>query len=203
MRNGCWRTCLMVGIAWLAMPPVASLAVAQSAAGVDPFDARLSLQVPQRYLQWYENPDGSCVQCSIGMCGLDQNVPQASTLLWDSEYGPAERGGSYPSRVTRYADKRGMRIYNVTGTPTWDWMTWACANGRGAAIGAGSSHFQTLVGHDPASRTWFVVNNNGDQHVQPYDDAAFRRLHLASGQWCVILDYPPAPAMPHIAAWWD
>lgn len=197
------QNCRLWQVAMLAIEFVTSIAAGQSVGTIDPFDPRLALQVPQRCLQWYKNPDGSCVQCSIGMCGLDQNVPQAATLLWDTEYGPAERGGSYPSRVTRYANARGIRIYNVTGTPTWDWMTWACANGRGAAIGAGSGHFQTLVGHDRATKTWFVVNNNGDQHVQPYDDPAFRRLHLASGQWCVILDYPPAPAMPRVAAWWE
>jgi hypothetical protein len=47
------------------------------------------------------------------------------------------------------------------------------------------------------------VNNNGDQRIQEYSDDAFRRLHLASGPWIVVLDYPPAPAPPQLIAWWE
>ena len=161
-----------------------------------------AMDLPQEIRQWFRNPDGSCVQCSIGMCGVDQNVPEASTLLWDTDYGKAERGGSNPQRVAAYAKTRGIHIYNVTGSNTWDWMRWAAMTGRGCAIGAGSSHFQTLYGYDPATKTWMVVNNNGDQRVDTYTDDQFRRLHLASGQWCVILDYPPHPARAAYKKWW-
>ena len=171
-------------------------------AQTEPADPRLAADLPTKQRQWFRNPDGSCVQCSIGMCGVDQNVPAAATLLWDTEYGPRERGGSYPSRVAEYSARRGIRIYNVTGQNTWEWMKWATVNGRGCAIGAGRAHFQTLVGYDPTTKTWFVCNNNSPQRIDEYDDAAFRRLHLASGQWIVILDYPPHPARPAYVAWW-
>ena len=165
-------------------------------------DPRLALHVPQEILQQFRNPDGSCVQCSNGMTGTDQGVPEFAYLLWDSEYGPKVRGGSNPSRVANYAKARNVRIYNVTGSKTWDWMRSACLSGRGAAIGAGGAHFQTLVGYLPERKTWVVVNNNGDQRRQEYSDEAFRQLHLASGQWCVILDYPPAPAPAKVREWW-
>jgi hypothetical protein len=159
-----------------------------------------AIDLPAEIRDWYRNPDGSCVQCSIGMCGVDQNVPAAATLLWDTEYGPKERGGSYPQRVTNYCDKRGIRAFNVTGDATFDWMRWAAMTGRGAAIGAGQAHFQTLVGHE-AGR-WYVCNNNSPQKIDEYDDAQFRRLHLASGPWVVILNYPPHPSRPRYVRWW-
>lgn len=165
-------------------------------------DPKLALDLPAAVRQWYRNPDGSCVQCSIGMCGVDQNVPAAATLLWDTEYGPRERGGSGPSRVTSYAQRRGIRVWNITGSSTFEWMKWAARNGRGAAIGAGSMHFQTLVGYDPPSGTWFVCNNNSPKRIDEYTEAEFRRLHLASGQWVVVLDYAPHPARPRYVRWW-
>lgn len=150
----------------------------------------------------------SCVQCSNGMTGTDQNVPEFAHLLWDSEYGKKVRGGSNPSRVANYAKERSVRIFNVTGQPTFDYMRKACKSGRGAAIGAASAHFQTLVGYDDKGTPdhgddrWYVVNNNGDQHIQEYSDEAFTSLHLASGRWCVILDYAPAPAPGKVREWW-
>jgi hypothetical protein len=164
--------------------------------------AQPAVDLPTEIRQWFRNPDGSCVQCSIGMCGVDQNVPAAATLLWDTEYGPKERGGSYPQRVSAYCDKRGIRAYNVTGSTTFDWMRWATATGRGAAIGAGRAHFQTLMGHDPQAGRWYVCNNNSPKKIDEYDDAQFRRLHLASGPWVVILDYPPHPERPRYVQWW-
>lgn len=168
-------------------------------------DPRLSGDVPAELREWYRNLSnpGSCVQCSIGMCGVDQGVSEASTLLWDTRFGKAEHHGSYPSRVAEYARARGMRIYNVTGAYTYDWMKWACRNGRPVAIGCSTAHFQTLFGHDPQTNEWFVCNNNSPQKIDTYTDAQFRRLHEASGQWCVILDYPPSPARANYAAWWE
>jgi len=163
---------------------------------------RQVVDVPPEIRHWFHNTDGSCVQCSIGMCGVDQNVPEAATLLWDTEYGRAERGGSYPSRVAKYCRERGIRVYNVTGKTTWDWMRWAMETGRGAAIGAGRAHFQTLVGYDADSGTWYVCNNNSPRKIDSYSEQDFRRLHLASGQWVVILDYPPHPARPVYRKWW-
>jgi hypothetical protein len=199
----------MLQFALLALFSMASFAVAQQPANLSWDDPKLSLHVPQEILQKFRNPDGSCVQCSNSMTGTDQNVPEFAYLLWKSDYGPPVRGGSYPSRVAGYAKDRNVRIYNVTGSQTFDWMRWACANGRGCAIGAGRSHFQTLVGYDDkntatkADDSWYVVNNNGDQKIQEYGESAFRKLHLDSGPWVVILDYPPAPAPAKAREWWQ
>lgn len=183
---------------------LALTSLAGSASPIECPDAKLAFDVPpvpQR--SWYRNPDGSCVQCSAGMIGVDQNVPAFATLLWDTEYGRKERGGSGPSRVANYARERGVPIYNVTGKTTWDWMKWCCRNGRGAAIGAGGSHFQTLVGYDPDNGKWYVCNNNSTSRIDEYDEAGFRRLHLASGEWMFCLgDYPPHPARAEYREWW-
>ena len=188
---------LLLGMLWLAAN--ASPALAQDIECPDP---RLAADLPREIRTWFRNPDGSCVQCSIGMCGVDQNVPAAATLLWDTPYGSRERGGSGPSRVAAYCERREIRAFNITGTSTWDWMKWAAATGRPAAIGAGSAHFQTLMGYDPSSGTWYVCNNNSPARIDQYDEASFRRLHLASGQWVVILDYPPHPERARYARWW-
>lgn len=159
-------------------------------------------EFPVELRVWYRNPDGSCVQCSIGMCGIWQNCPQASTLLWDTEYGAKVRGGSYPSRVETYCDRRAIPAYNITGDPVWEWMTWACKTGRMAAIGAGGNHFQTLVWHDPVENKWFVCNNNSPTKIDTYSWEGFKRLHLASGKWVVILKTAPPPAKPEYVQWW-
>jgi hypothetical protein len=161
---------------------------------------------PPEVRQWYRNPDGSCVQCSIGMCGVWQNCPQATTLLWDTEYGSKVRGGSYPSRVEKYADARGIPIYNITGSKTWAWMKWGAKTGRMSAIGCFSAHFQTLVwyNHDPAdTKPWKVCNNNSTSKIDEYTEEQFRRHHLSSGEWIVIIKSPPPPAMPEYSAWWQ
>lgn len=190
---------MMLRALWTLVVVFASLGSAWS---IDCPDPRLAFDVPTEIRVWYRNLDGSCVQCSNGMIGVDQNVPAFATLLWDSEYGRKERGGSGPSRVARYAQERRVRIYNVTGETTWEWMKWCCRNGRGAAIGAGGSHFQTLVGHDPTTNTWWVCNNNSPKKIDEYTWEQFRRLHLASGEWIVVLDYPPHPIRAEYRAWW-
>lgn len=160
---------------------------------------------PPEVRSWFRNPDGSCVQCSIGMCGVWQNCPQATTLLWDTQYGPRVRGGSNPSRVERYCDTRSIPAWNVTGSNTWDWMKWAGKTGRMAAIGCFSAHFQTLVWYDPtpgATRPWKVCNNNSPNRIDEYTESEFRRYHLASGQWVVVLKTPPPPALPSYEQWW-
>jgi hypothetical protein len=159
------------------------------------------MQLSADHRAWYRNPDGSCVQCSIGMAGAWGGDMRAATLLWDSPYGSRERGGSGPGRVAAYLDRRRIRGWNVTGASTWRWMAWAVRTGRYCAIGAGGSHFQTLVGYDAERREWLVCNNNSTGKIDRYDDAAFRRLHLASGQWCVVLDCP-SPDYPVVRAWW-
>ena len=167
-----------------------------------PVNVPYKMEMPPEVRVWYRNPDGSCVQCSIGMCGIWQNYPQAYTLLWDTEYGPKVRGGSYPSRVEWYAKKRSIPVYNVTGSATWEWMKWAAQTGRFAAIGAGGAHFQTLYGWNPTTNTWYVCNNNSPKVVDEYTWEQFRRLHLASGEWVVIIDLPPPPSNPEYVKWW-
>jgi hypothetical protein len=39
----------------------------------------------------------NCVQCSNGMVGMHINRPEWTFLLWDTEYGSAVRGGSWPA----------------------------------------------------------------------------------------------------------
>lgn len=175
---------------------VTALLAAPAAAG------ELAGEVPAAVRAWYRNPDGSCVQCSIGMSGIQMANPNAATLLWDTEYGPKQRGGSGPDRVARYAKSRGLALFNVTGAPTFDWMKWAARNGRWCAIGAASNHFQTLTDYDPAAGRWFVCNNNSTGKIDEYSEDGFRQLHLASGRWCVILDGPACAAPPRYIKWW-
>jgi hypothetical protein len=155
---------------------------------------------------YFRNPDGSCVQCSIGMVGMHINKPEWTYVLWDSEYGPAQRGGSGPSRVERYAQQRGMKIFNVTGDSYEDtrpWMLWAAKTNRFAAIGAGTRHFQTLYGYDPTSeRPWKVCNNNSTWKIDSYTEDEFRRLHMASGPWVVVPNEPASPKAPAVVEWW-
>lgn len=136
------------------------------------------------------------------MIGIWQNVPQAYTLLWDTPYGPKVRGGSGPSRVEAYAERRKIPIYNVTGSATWEWMRWAARTRRFAAIGAGRVHFQTLYAWDPSTNTYYVCNNNSPGRVDAYTWDEFRRLHLASGEWMFVLDAPPPAPVPQYHRWW-
>lgn len=161
-----------------------------------------AVQLPAAIRAWYRNPDGSCVQCSNGMIGIWVHCDPMAALLWSTEHGPAVRGGSNPSRVANYCNARGIKIWNVTGESTFAWMAWSCRNGRGSAIGAGGSHFQTLVGHNPRTGQWAVCNNNSTHKVDVYSDAGFRRLHLASGRWCVVPDYTPGIQPPQYVSFW-
>ena len=165
--------------------------------------AQYQLEMPPDIRAWFRNPDGSCVQCSIGMSGVYHNNPNAASLLWDTEYGSRVRGGSGPGRVEDYFNRRGIKGWNITGANTWEWMKWAAKTGRMIAIGAGGSHFQTLCWYNPDKGVWYVCNNNSPTKIDEYDEAGFRRLHLASGQWVVILDTPAAPAVPKYVQWWD
>lgn len=171
----------------------------------DPRDTRWSADIPAEFRELFRNPDGSCVQCSIGMIGIDANDPSAYTLLVDSEFGNKVRGGSWPGRTAEYTKIRKIKCWNVTGRETYDAMVWATETGRGAAIGFKTSHFCTLMGSivDRAGqRRWFVCDNNTPEKVDEYSDAEFRRLHEASGPWCVILDQPPAIVRPRYVDWW-
>ena len=169
--------------------------------------AQDQLDLPGDVCTWFVNQDGSCVQCSISMCGVWQNTPQASTLLFNSPYGTKVRGGSGPGRVESYADRRGIPVYNVTGSNTWEWMKWGAETHRMSAIGCFGSHFQTLLwfNHDPADpKPWKVRNNwhGTTDKVNEYTESEFRRHHLNSGQWIVILKTPPPPHKPIYVKWW-
>jgi len=161
-----------------------------------------SMEIGPRETRWFNNPDGSCVQCSGGMVGVANNNLAWSTLLWPTVYGPAERGGSGPGRVARYARARGMRLYNVTGAATYPMIEWAARTGRYAAIGAGAVHFQTFYGRDFQADLFFVCNNNSTQRVDVYTPQQFRRLHQASGEWMFCPDAPSCAPPPRLVAWW-
>ena len=64
------------------------------------------------------------MQCSNGMVGMHINRPEWTFLLWDTPYGPAVHGGSWPGRVADYARQRGMKIFNVTGNSFADTRPW-------------------------------------------------------------------------------
>lgn len=169
----------------------------------EPADMTHTPPVPVR--RWYQNfsrfrGDGSCVQCSLGINGVRRNNLASSSLLWDTIYGPAVLGGSDPSRVADYCRQRNIPIFNVTGDGTLKWAEYAADTGRGAAIWYGTLHFQTLMGRDKATGTWFVCNNNNPEDVTPYRDRDFRRIHVNSGRWIVVIDGPATPPAPRVLA---
>lgn len=198
MRGARWRyggrgvTWTVLAAAITALLLTAGMAAAPTA----------QMQLPETTRKWFRNPDGSCVQCSIGMAAVHTNQPQATTLLWDTVYGRAERGGSWPDRVAEYCNRRNIRAWNVTGSRTYDWMRWAAKTGRFAAIGAGRAHFQTLYGYDEDTKTWYVCNNNSTHKIDQYTDEQFRRLHAASGPWVVVLK-EASPDVPKVHPWWE
>src|ERR1044071_4300989 len=129
-----------------------ALATGRVAQGEPPpaiWPQRPMMSLPKETLAWFRNPDGSCVQCSGGMIGAQRGDYAQATLLFDSEYGPAERGGAGPDRVARYCRQRGIEIYNITGRSfeqTKPWIDYAARTGRFAAVGCFPRHFQTLWG---------------------------------------------------------
>lgn len=167
--------------------------------------AQDQLEFPEEVRVCFRNPDGSCVQCSIGMVGVWQNCPEATYLLWNTEeYGNAVRGGSNPSRVEAYCDARKIAAWNITGRDsTFKWLEWCGRTGRMAAIGAAPVHFQTFVWYDPQKDRWYVCNNNSPKKIDEYTPAGFRQLHLSSGAWIVVLKSPPPAAYPEFVAWWQ
>lgn len=174
--------------------------------GEAPFNYPAYMEVPADLRAWFRNPDGSCVQCSQGLVGMNGNIPSMTFLLWDTEYGKSQHGGSWPGRVAAYAKQRGMRIFNVTGDgyeDTRPWMLWAAKTNRYAAIGAGGSHFQCLYGYIPgAAKPWLVNNNNSTSVIDEYTEEGFRRLHMASGPWVIVPDEPASAPPPRIVEWW-
>lgn len=179
-----------------------SVLLATTVAASSVLQAQEMMELPTQVRVWFRNQQGSCVQASLGMTGAWNNVPAATTLMWDTEYGNAVRGGSWPSRVADYCSQRGIRAFNVTGDSTFEWMEWAAKTGRFAAIGAGTRHFQTEYGRDRPAGLWYVCNNNSPHRIDEYTNDGYRRLHLASGNWVVILDGPAPPPPPRYVRWW-
>jgi len=160
--------------------------------------------VPQEQRARMRNPDGSCVQCSIAIAGIHHLNKNAEMLLWNSEYGHAERGGSWPERVTRYAQERNLELWNITGNDTIKWIEWALSTNRYAAIGFDTNHFQTAVGMSDDKQTFYVVDNNRTDVIQKVSRSEFVYRHELSGKWCIILkgDAPPPWIGPKIIKWW-
>jgi hypothetical protein len=191
---------------WLLTLGAALSAPAAASAQSADFNYPAYMEIPSELRAWFRNPDGSCVQCSEGLTGMHNNLPSWTFLLWDTEYGKPQRGGSWPGRVASYAKQRGMRIFNVTGdsyADTRPWMIWAAKTNRFCAIGAGGSHFQCLYGYIPgAAKPWLVNNNNSTSVIDEYSEEGFRRLHMASGPWVVVPDEPASAPPPRIVEWW-
>ena len=152
-RRGRWFSAL-IAAALFALPSTRAAGQTLPMPAPREFPAQW-METPAAVRAWYRNPDGSCVQCSIGMCGVWNNVPAASTLLWDTAYGPRVRGGSWPSRVSDYARARGIPLYNVTGETTLAWLEWAGRTGtrlipKRSAVGISADNPCPAAGNPPA-----------------------------------------------------
>lgn len=159
--------------------------------------------VPSDQRARMRNPDGSCVQCSLAIAGIHHINKNAEMLLWNSEYGHAERGGSWPSRVDRYAKERGLEVWNITGD-TIKWIEWALSTNRYAAVGFDRNHFQTAVGMSEDRQIFYVVDNNKTNVIQEVSRKQFIYRHQLSGEWCIILkgSAPPPWVGPELIKWW-
>jgi hypothetical protein len=193
---------LLAAASCLALPSCTPEAVepwvadtrAAIAAMVPPVDCR------ERYRN---RPDaagaGSCVQASLGYCGLVLNVDALATLLENSEYGPPVLGGSWPERVKEYCAQRRVDIVSVEGQPTVAAIEQAALNGRPVAITYGDSHMIVCLGVSDEGHTfWLWDNNDPTANPRPVDRQTFERQHRATGGgWCVIpIAAAPAPWVP-------
>jgi hypothetical protein len=152
--------------------------------------------------QWFYNHgntgdrNGDCVWVSTGMVGVIDNNIAAASLPWDTPFGKANRCAAGPSQLAKACAERGIAVYNVTGASindTHPWAVYAVETGRGAAIGFGRRHFQTLLPEWGPDGEWLVCDNNSPERVDHYFDSAFCQLHAASGFWIVVLDGPACP----------
>lgn len=138
---------------------------------------------------------GSCVQASLSMCGAHHGMPAAEFLLVQSEYGPPELGGSWPERVERYAQKRGMPIWNVEGSQSVEWIAWALRRGAYVGITYGQAHMIAAVGISADGQQFYVCDNNYPTEIRKVTRDVFVREHRTyGGGWCVILKtFGPPP----------
>lgn len=186
------------------------LLLAVEASGQTPapdFPNRPMMDLPVETQKWYLNRSGDCVQDSLGLVGAYHCDFNVASLVHDSPYGPAEMGGSTPSRVASYARKRGIALYNVTGRTAQDtlpWIEWSAKTGRFAAIGYWSRHFQTLYGRDYQRDLFYVQNNWSGTFGNAYEHSKSRFIkdHEASGPWVVVLKSPPPAPNPILVQWW-
>ena len=161
--------------------------------------------VPTGQRERFRNPDGSCVQCSIGMMGVDLNNASAEMLLWDSEHGPAVRGGSWPERTREYCAQRNIDAWHIEGD-TLPWIEWALRTGRSAAVTLTPAHMQWVCGMSADGQTFFVVDNNSPQRVDSWTRARFIEQHrIHGGGWAVILKGPARVpwVAPSFVPWWQ
>jgi len=166
------------------------------------------VELPADQRQRFRNPDGSCVQCSISMCGVAQNIPSAENLLWDTPYGPKVRGGSDPDRVKQYCDARHIAAFNVAGSQAVQWIEWALRNGRPCAITWGYAHMITAVGFsgDQLDKSSYIAvcDNNSPQRIDWVPYARFvQQVNVYSGGWVVILRTPPPAGRYVYYPWWE
>ncbi len=151
----------------------------------------------------FRNHDGSCVQCTLGMAGVHQNVPAAEWLLWNSAHGSAVRGSSGPTRVRNYCDTRGIAAWSVTGK-SWPWIEWALRTGRTAAVTYGRNHMLWAVGISRDGRQVAICDNDSPQRVRWVSRSTFLQQHRLCNQgWAVILQAPPPPGTPELVRWWE
>jgi hypothetical protein len=63
------------------------------------------LDLPPRCGEWFRNPDGSCVQCSIGnVRRVVQRAGRFDVALGHAVWQSGCRGGSWPDRVADYCE---------------------------------------------------------------------------------------------------
>lgn len=109
--------------------------------------------VPEQERLRMRNRDGSCVQCSIAIAGIHHANANAEVLLFDSEFGPPVRGGSWSGRVAQFAKSRGLEIWQIEGDETIGWIEWALSTNRYVALSFNPYHFQTFKPRSACSRT--------------------------------------------------
>lgn len=156
--------------------------------------------IPAEQRRRFGNPDGSCVQCSIGMAAVHHACKPAEMLLWNSQYGGPVRGGSTSSRVAQYCRARGIPVLNTTQN-TLAIVDAALRSGRMAAIKWGSDHMITALGITADGR-YAVCDNNSPSTISYYTRAEFARRHRS---WVVVL-LGPAPSpwkAPPLVRWWE
>lgn len=179
---------------------IAAVLFGCSAASAQQMDVSVAAQ------EYFLNRDGSCVQCSNSLWSSFRGDFSGATLLFDTEYGPGEHGGSGPARVAKYCRERNIPIYNITGrnfeeiAPA---LKWAARTGRFGGVGCFSRHFQTFWGID-ADGNWLVQNNWPGTFGKPYvyNDSEMKKAVEASGAWCVIPKGPPPAPNPIYRDWY-